>query len=485
MRVRSLLALLLLLASVPPGTAAVRFAGDGTAPQERSVCLTDADYARAQFEVDRNLAWLEAEGRLPRVQGKRLLLGFPLRAAEHLEDPGFHQAVSFVDHHQAFGALQDYECGQRTADGTSVGWHRGTDYNIWPFPWQKMRDDEVEIVAAAPGIITAHFEGNLDTSCPGAVVGPGWNGVIVRHDEDGSIAWYVHMKRGSVTRKGVGAHVQAGEVLGVVGSSGPSIIPHLHFEVRNVNNVVRDPYQGPCNGLNQNTWWQEQPEYWEPAILKVSTHHKRVDWGTCPEVEQTYLRDTFGPGETVTMAAFLRHVGLWETVSMELERPDGSLVDGWEHVVPGGRRRGWFVYYEWPVPESAPAGEYVYRVAYGEESVEHRFQVEASTPVADTDPGSPPAPLAVWRLDQNRPNPFNPSTRIGFSVAEAGPVELAVYDLRGARVRTLRERWTPTGDHHAVWDGRDDLGRPVVSGTYFYRLRTSQRELTRRMVLLQ
>jgi len=77
---------------------------------------------------------------------------------------------------------------------------------------------------------------------------------------------------------------------------------------------------------------------------------------------------------------------------------------------------------------------------------------------------------AVVRAMRNAPNPFNPSTSILFSLAEAGHVELRVYDLRGAKVRTLAGRVFEAGDHAVEWNGRDDADRMVSGGSYIAKL---------------
>ena len=79
---------------------------------------------------------------------------------------------------------------------------------------------------------------------------------------------------------------------------------------------------------------------------------------------------------------------------------------------------------------------------------------------------------ALLHLAQSYPNPFRQSTTIDYTVEQAAPVTLDIYDLLGRRVRRLVEAAShPPGPHRAVWDGRDDSGTPVSSGTYFYRLR--------------
>lgn len=88
---------------------------------------------------------------------------------------------------------------------------------------------------------------------------------------------------------------------------------------------------------------------------------------------------------------------------------------------------------------------------------------------------------------ENSPNPFNPSTTITYSLVERGPVTLAIYNAAGQLIRTLvKEEQSPRVQGFAVlWDGRSNQGQPVASGMYFYRLTTSDRVLTKKMLLLK
>lgn len=92
---------------------------------------------------------------------------------------------------------------------------------------------------------------------------------------------------------------------------------------------------------------------------------------------------------------------------------------------------------------------------------------------------------AQFALGQNAPNPFNPVTRIPFELVRGGRVALEVFDVAGRRVRAVVDGVLPAGLHEASWDGRDDAGREVASGVYFYRMRTQGNSETRRMVLLK
>ena len=90
-----------------------------------------------------------------------------------------------------------------------------------------------------------------------------------------------------------------------------------------------------------------------------------------------------------------------------------------------------------------------------------------------------------FTLHQNHPNPFNPSTTIRFSLDREAVVTLEIYNVSGSLVRTLVSGRTTPGSYSEDWNGRDNRGRRVASGTYFYRLRVDGRTQTKKMVLLK
>lgn len=98
---------------------------------------------------------------------------------------------------------------------------------------------------------------------------------------------------------------------------------------------------------------------------------------------------------------------------------------------------------------------------------------------------SPAALPAVLALRPNVPNPFNPTTRLRFDLPRSGSVSLTIFDIQGRRVRTLVDGQMDAGRHQITWHGRDDVGRRVSSGVYFYRLNTEGRTLTRQMTILK
>jgi hypothetical protein len=90
-----------------------------------------------------------------------------------------------------------------------------------------------------------------------------------------------------------------------------------------------------------------------------------------------------------------------------------------------------------------------------------------------------------WRLAPNHPNPFNPRTTIAFSLAGPATVDLRIHDLTGRLVTVLRHGHETAGSHAVIWEGRDQRGRTMPSGTYFYRLRVGNRTETRAMQLVR
>lgn len=101
-----------------------------------------------------------------------------------------------------------------------------------------------------------------------------------------------------------------------------------------------------------------------------------------------------------------------------------------------------------------------------------------------------PLPPERTTLRQNFPNPFNPETWIPFSLATSGRTRIEIFDVKGQRVRTLDLGVLEAGeytsrDRAAYWDGKNDLGEPVSSGVYFYRLTAKDTTETRRMTILR
>jgi len=140
--------------------------------------------------------------------------------------------------------------------------------------------------------------------------------------------------------------------------------------------------------------------------------------------------------------------------------------------------------FEWTAPDSSTTEARIRVIARDDvglasfDDSDADFAIEVNT-------GIPDDAARAFALRQNVPNPFNPATRIAYSIPERARVELLIYDVAGRIVRRLVDADLPADDYTAVWDGRTDTGEVAASGLYFYRLMADGRELARKMILLR
>ena len=188
-------------------------------------CFEDHEYKVLEKEIAINVAALERSGKLSKNRSMvQPVLKWPLRLAKGLDDFSYWSINKYVDRNPADTLINDYNCGQRTYDG-----HRGTDIGIEPFSWNKVAANQVEVIAAADGIIIKKHDGEFDQNCVSDSLAM-WNLIVLQH-ADGSQTWYGHLKTGFITPKDSGDVMLQGEYIGIVASSGKSSGPHLHFEL--------------------------------------------------------------------------------------------------------------------------------------------------------------------------------------------------------------------------------------------------------------
>lgn len=90
-----------------------------------------------------------------------------------------------------------------------------------------------------------------------------------------------------------------------------------------------------------------------------------------------------------------------------------------------------------------------------------------------------------FTISQNYPNPFNPETSILFEVVEMDEISLKVYDLSGREIITLASGTYSPGSYHVNWNAVNNVGDPVASGMYIYRLVSSNQSITQKMLYLK
>lgn len=100
--------------------------------------------------------------------------------------------------------------------------------------------------------------------------------------------------------------------------------------------------------------------------------------------------------------------------------------------------------------------------------------------------GEPPKALNTRvMLMPASPNPARGSVKISFSLTASAHVALEIFDISGKLVRSLTEGGRPEGIHTVAWDGRDNAGKPVANGIYFYRLTTGDYTATRKLTIIR
>ena len=142
--------------------------------------------------------------------------------------------------------------------------------------------------------------------------------------------------------------------------------------------------------------------------------------------------------------------------------------------------------YTWTVPNTPTTTALVRADAHdpvgnvGQDVSDAVFTIDSSIGVGDL-----PLPTRLI-LDQSRPNPSagGAGVEIAFGITQEGPVRLRVFDTQGRLVLVLAEETRPAGFHAVQWNGKDQGGRTVGAGVYFYRLDTQEGAITRKMMIL-
>ncbi len=387
---------------------------------EKTECITDSQREEVRQQITLNKQQiLQNNPNAFQHKGGSPLFIFPIRAKAGFNDYGYYSVNNYVDHNPTpNGNLLDFECGQRTYDWGN-GNHEGTDYVLWPYPWKRMQEEIMEIVAAAPGIIIDKRDGNFDLNCVNNG-NPLWNGIIIEH-ADGSQAWYWHFKDGAITSKNIGDSVDLGEYLGAAGSSGSSVVPHLHFEIYDANNNLIDPYEGPCNDMNPNSWWANQPEYFEPTINRLSTHNTQTFDDDCGVIENTYEELNFEPGEELVFRIFFRDIQTDSETHIVFRKPDGSVLYDWVFTSTWPFYPQAWGQWNFVVDNTWPDGVYTIEAEFGGNAYETIFGVNTNLGVGD---------LKATEITMY-PNPASDKIYVQ---ANSQIEKISVYDLLGRSV---------------------------------------------------
>lgn len=154
--------------------------------------------------------------------------------------------ANYIDYDTTNG-VRDPFGGEKTING-----HTGLDIILPNF---RVMDRGIDVLAAEDGIVTNIHDGEYDRRTCGYSAPT--NYVVIKH-KNGFKTIYLHLKKNSIIVK-VGDKVKKGQKIALVGSSGASTDPHLHFEIRDSLNRIVDPFKAPYG--NNVSLWEKQPPY--------------------------------------------------------------------------------------------------------------------------------------------------------------------------------------------------------------------------------
>jgi len=391
-------------------------------------CISEEQYKLIEKRCEENIKFFHFNDERKK-ETSSVSLSWPVKAASGFNDCSFYYISAHVDH-DSTASFKDYNCGTISYNG-----HHGTDIATGPFPFYKMDNSQVEIIAAAAGTILDKHDGEFDRNCLSAGSNVPANYVIIQHS-DGSRALYWHMKSGSVTTKAIGQSVILGEYLGQVGSSGSSGGPHLHFEIwaGNTSGTYIDPFAGTCNLINSTSWWAVQKPYTEPSIIKASVHTTDITFPPCGTTETTNESTSYtipfqGLGLSPGYAKFyifIRNQTSGTSANMSILNPNSSVFSSWSYNFSSTYK---FSYASFSKLLPTSPGTYTFQAMYNGITCSQNFEILAATEVSETD-------NIIKKVDFF-PNPFISFMTIHLKQAITNG-ELNIYNELGQNIKKMK-----------------------------------------------
>ena len=347
--------------------------GGGEYVFPHSQCISESQKSAISSEIAQNIAQLKTVGKLhsdASVQSVPSLV-WPLQPSANFNFIDYYGVSNFVDLDPANpNSILDWNCGARTYDLSGYN-HGGMDIFLWPFSWNMMEGEQVEIISAADGVIVGKNDGNPDHNCDFS--NGNWNAVYIQH-AGGYQGWYGHMKTNSLTTKVVGDSVHAGEYLGLVGSSGSSTGPHLHFELHDSLSNVVDPYFGACNTISTSLWANQKP-YYESALNMLMTHDSAPSFATCPFVDTIHAEDYFMPGDRIYFSTFYRDQLSGQNSIHTIYDPTNTIWYTWTNASTAAHYAASYWYWYFTFPTSSQTGPWRFEVTYENQTYSHDFYI--------------------------------------------------------------------------------------------------------------
>lgn len=375
-------------------------------------CVTEENYQEfIRPLLNQSIAKLKQEGKLDFANSAKLLdgtvpLSWPLRISGDYKDidgvNDYFVVLNFADLNHAEYSKKDWMCF--TGDNArNYDQHNGADIIPYPFPWQMMDDEVVDIVAAADGEVIYRYDGNtMDRNCakPHEFNYEPFNGgyygnFIALLHSDNSITVYAHMKNGTVANLFPGDNVSTGQFLGKMGSSGNSSGPHLHFEVRPCEACSYiEPWfdAAGCNEDVTESQWINQIPYSDPKILRVSTHLNIPVLPACEDYEvganevENYVNH-FTSADNLLITVAIGDLNIASPVVVEIINSLGFLLSTQSYTSPYKSYAETILFTQ--LLTGYGTGTYKIKVSYNGQVAYHYFTVNcpAATTLSGTHTG--------------------------------------------------------------------------------------------------
>ena len=379
------------------------------------------------------------------------------------------------------------------------------------------------ILAPADGyVIWSAFSPGADP-CPGGISPNGDTGIIIlAHPGTDHFSCYLHLE--PPLNVAVTETVTTGDTLGFAGNTGCAQTPHLHFEIRKDSyffdeqlSYAVDPFGwwgtdiDPIESLrgNRSDWlWKSSwvvddndngfQRYYGPAWDRMAVGYQGDSW--------------IAP--SVTNVSLSRHYAIWVP---ELEE-DGEYDIG--VYIPSGLNAATEAIYEIYVKNESGASEKTL-VTYDQTSNTDNFSTIAtldlpagancsvilrdnvgsgssgnfvvfdavrftSAGTVDIDESDLVHPLESFiNIKKIYPNPFNPQVTVEYEIQSSDKVSIFVMNLKGQRIKTIKQIFKSKGRHSVSWNGNNDYGVKVSSGLYFLSINAGNSIKTAKILLLE
>ncbi|MCD6115745.1 choice-of-anchor D domain-containing protein [bacterium] len=339
---------------------------------------------------------------------------------------------------------------------------------------------------------------------------PGWNMIGVpynfsvnwddcsRSTDSIRTLWYYNYTNGNQMDYAVLEPWKGYWILNTDITSGTLLIPPKKAETA----VLKTINNGLLSDLEDGSWlikisaWNEFSKDIDNFIgvrRGAASGRDNFDRFEPPSIGDYYVRITVGNTEDTAskreFAADIREPGkqgyVW-FANVEGSPKDKNIELSWSFIssLPDGWKVYLFDLFEGTSVNMGSLSRMDFNgIAEGE--FKRTFKIIAGTEefIQEKSDGMPIGPVK-FELQQNYPNPFNPETVINYSIQKRGPVKLVIFNTLGQVVKVLKNKQEKPGNYSVIWDGRDALGRSVSSGVYLYRLSSSGKVLSHKMVVI-